>query len=189
MADDPKALTDAELIAAVVAGAQAPFQVLMERHQQAVFGYLYRLLLQDVETARDLTQSVFLKAYQHLASVERSRPFEPWLFRIAHNEAANHLRTRARRREAPLDEEATERLSDPAGVSPEETRSAAEERRAVRDALARLKPKYREVLMLHFYEEKSYEEIAEILSLSLGTVSTLIRRGKERLRALLEPAT
>ncbi len=179
--------SDDELIAAVLAGHSEHFRELMERHQQAIFDYLYRLLLRDGETALDLTQTVFLKAYQNLRAVDRGRPLAPWLYRIAHNEAANHLRHRARHPESGLEDDAWARMPGTAVADPERTHAAAQEQAAVLEAMARLKPRQREVLVLHYFEERSYQEIAEILELPVGTVGTLIHRARNALRPLLEP--
>jgi RNA polymerase sigma-70 factor (ECF subfamily) len=176
---------DAELIAAVLEGRTERFQPLMERHQQAIHAYLFRFLLGDTETARDLTQTVFLKAFRNLRAVDPARPFAPWLYRIAHNEAANHLRSRARRPESGLEPDHWARLPAAEGNDPEANRLEAEEQAALRSALAQLAPRQREVVMLHYFEDKSYEEIAEILAMPLGTVGTLMHRARRRLRDLL----
>lgn len=178
--------TDQELVEAVLAGNQGRFSVLMERHQNAVFGYIYRLLNQDKETARDLTQTVFLKAYQSLASFDRNRPFPPWLYRIAHNETANHLRAHSRRAESRIDDAAWGRLASTSENSPEAHQAGADNSRIVMGALGRLKPKYREALMLYYHEEKSYQEIAEILNSNISTVGTLIRRALRQMRSIME---
>jgi RNA polymerase sigma-70 factor (ECF subfamily) len=185
MADSPSP-SDAALIQAALSGESRAFQTLMERHQQAIFGYLYRLTFRDPETARDLTQSVFLKAYEHLASVDPARPFMPWLYRIAHNEAANWMRTRRRHPEEGMAAERWAAVSDPAGDSPESLQVAEQERALLLHALDALAPRYREVLMLFFFEERSYADIAAILDVRLGTVGTLIHRAKEQLRERLE---
>jgi RNA polymerase sigma-70 factor (ECF subfamily) len=186
MSGDPASPGDGALVAAALAGDRGAFGALMERHQQAIFGYLYRLVFRDVETAQDLTQTVFLKAYQGLAGVDRARPFTPWLYRIAHNEAANWLRARQRHPEAGLDDPEWGQIADTAGPSPEAARAGEEERSLVRQGLERLKPRTREVMQLFFFEDRPYEEIAAILNLPVGTVGTLIRRGKQDLQAWLE---
>jgi RNA polymerase sigma-70 factor, ECF subfamily len=181
---------DAELVAAVLAGgadAGEAFRALVERHQQAIFGYLYRLLLRDPETAQDLTQTVFLKAYHSLRDWRPERPLAPWLYRIAHNEAANWLRTRARHPEASLEPEDWARVGDPAGETPESALAARQEQAALRRALAGLRPQLRSALVLYYFEERSYQDIAAILQVPLGTVGTLIHRGRKALRAVLEP--
>lgn len=182
--------SDGELVAAVLAGGEAAgaaFRTLVERHQQPIFAYLHRLLLRDTETAQDLTQAVFLKAYQNLRAVDRSRPLAPWLYRIAHNEAANWLRRRARHPEAHMEPEDWARVGDPAGDTPESALAARQEQRRLREALAGLRPRLRSALVLYYFEDKSYQEIAEILQVPMGTVATLIHRGRSALRAALEP--
>jgi RNA polymerase sigma-70 factor (ECF subfamily) len=178
--------SDPELIRSVLSGHRDGFGLLMERHQQPIFAYLYRMLTGDRETARDLTQSVFLKAYQNLASFDLERPFRPWLYRIAHNESANHLRARSRKKEVGMEESLWKTLAAPPEGTPEAVRSDEEDRLAVLHALEMLKPKYREALMLFYFEDLSYEEIAQVLDSNMGTVGTLIRRGKEKMRKLLE---
>lgn len=182
--------SDGDLIADVIGGGAAAgeaFHLLVERHQQAIYAYLHRLLLRDAETAQDLTQAVFLKAYRNLRAVDRSRPLAPWLYRIAHNEAANWLRTRARHPEAYLEPEDWARVGDPAGDDPERALVAREEQQRLQRALDGLKPRLRSALVLYYFEDKSYQEIAEILQVPMGTVATLVHRGRNALRAALEP--
>jgi RNA polymerase sigma-70 factor (ECF subfamily) len=180
---DPRA--DADLIAATLAGDSRAFQALMERYQQPIFGYLYRLAYRNPDLARDLTQAVFLKAWENLASVDGSRPFSPWLYRIAHNEAANWQRSRHRHPTVALDPVTEDRATDPGAATPESSATEADGRRVLLAALDRLPPKYRHVLVLHFFEDRSYEDIAQILAVRLGTVGTLIHRAKVALRAEL----
>jgi len=172
---------DSILIEKVLRGDTDAFQPLMEKYQQRIFGYLYRLLGKDVDQAQDLTQAVFLKAYQHLGGYDPSRPLLPWLYRIAHNEAANFLRSRGRKPLFPLEPETGDRLSDDSRESPEGLLGKRQTLEAVRRALQSLKPKYREALLLHYQEEQSYEEISTILGKNISTVGTLIRRGRQAL--------
>jgi RNA polymerase sigma-70 factor (ECF subfamily) len=174
------------LIRAVLSGDQARFRPLMERHQRAIFAYLYRLLNREREAAQDLTQTTFLKAYQSLAAFDLGRPFAPWLYRIAHNEAANHLRSRSRRPEVALDDAEWADVSAPPGASPEAVQAEADDRRRVLAALEQLRPEYREALVLYYFEEKSYQEIGAILNRNVSTVGTLIRRARLRLQEQLE---
>ena len=178
--------SDPELIRAVLSGRRDAFGPLMERHQQPIFGYLYRLLRGDRDTAQDLTQSVFLKAYQNLASFDLERPFRPWLYRIAHNESANYLRSRSRKKEVGIEESLWKSLAASPESSPEAAHGEEEDRLAVLQALEMLKPKYRQALMLFYFQDLSYEEIAQALESNLGTVGTLIRRGREKMKKLLE---
>lgn len=180
-------LSDADLIAAVLAGETDRFRGLVERYQGQVFGYLYRHLREDKETARDLAQTVFLKAYRNLATVDRTRPLAPWLLRIAHNEGANHLRWRARHPEAGMEPAGWEDMPSPSGADPEAQLARAQEQAQVRTALNGLPEKMRAAVMLFYFEESSYGEIGEILNIPPGTVGTLVRRGRERMRSLLDP--
>ena len=177
---------DAEWITRVLAGDTAQFQPLMEAHQQPIFAYLYRLLNGNVETAQDLTQTVFLKAFQNLAGFDRSRLFRPWLYRIAHNEAANHLRGLSRRHEVAVEPATLNALGVSAGENPEQAQSRADDRERVQNALQGLPEKYREVLLLYYFEDRGYEEMAEILNKNPRTVATLLRRARQKLQALLE---
>lgn len=183
----PDAASDAALVAAVLAGERERYGELVQRHQQPIFAYLYRLLLRDAETAQDLTQTVFLKAYENLRAADPARPLAPWLYRIAHNEAANHLRSRARHPAEGLEPEAWARVGDAAGDTPESTLAAAQEQAALHRALEGLRPQVRSAVVLHYFEERSYQEIAEILAVPIGTVGTLIHRGRNALRTVLDP--
>lgn len=179
--------SDSDIIAAVLAGKTDQFRELVERYQGRVFGYLYRHLREDTETARDLAQTVFLKAYRNLAAVDSSRPLAPWLLRIAHNEGANHLRWRARHPEAGMEPEGWDKMASPPGADPETQLARQQERARVRTALDGLPEKMRAAVMLFYFEERSYGDIGEILNIPSGTVGTLIRRGRERMRIVLEP--
>jgi RNA polymerase sigma-70 factor (ECF subfamily) len=187
-AGDPRGWEDGELVAAVLDGRKELFSVLVERHQQPVYSYLHRLLLRDEESARDLAQTVFLKTYRNLRAVDPARPLLPWLYRIAHNEAANHLRGRSRRPEAGLEPEDWARVADPAGDTPERALAQRQEHAALHRALAALKPRLRSAVVLHYFEERSYQEIAEILQVPLGTVGTYLHRGRNALREALGEA-
>lgn len=175
--------SDAELVQSVLASNKEDFAVLMKRYQQKIFAYLYRFLYQDEAAAMDLTQDVFIKVYQNLASVDTSRPIQPWIYRIAHNEAANHLRTRARKKESQLSDERWQTFSNLDDSDPLESEANKE---LVLRALDMIDAKYKEVLVLFFFEELSYQEIAEILNSSTNTAGTFIRRGKQQLQKKIE---
>lgn len=185
----PAEPSDKEIIAAVLAGDTGRFQLLVERYQGSVFGFLYRYLREDTEAARDLAQTVFLKAFRRLASVDTTLPLTPWLFRIAHNESANHLRWRARHPEAGMEPEAWGQVPARGDENPESQLEAEQEQARVRSALDTLPEKMRTAIMLFYFEELSYGDISEALGVPMGTVGTLIRRGRERLGTLLEPVS
>lgn len=179
--DTPR--TDAELVRSVLASNKEDFTILMNRYQQKIFAYLYRFLYQDKEAAIDLTQDVFIKVYQNLGSVDTDRPLQPWIYRIAHNEAANFLRAKSSKKESQLSDERWQSFSIPEESDPLESE---EYRELVLRGLEMIDKKYKEVLVLFFFEELSYQEIAEILDSSTNTVGTFIRRGKQQLQKKLK---
>jgi len=183
-----KGLSDPELVRAALAGSQEAFRELVARFERPVFGLIVRMV-GDPETAEDLAQEVFVKAYRALASYDPSRKLASWLFKIAHNATIDHLR-RSAPESVPLEggEEGGDllaTLSDAAAESP----AAAAERRAMARALERairgLRSDYREAVVLRYVEGLSYEEIAEALAQPLGTVKTNLHRARKQLAGAL----
>ena len=173
-------------------GAEEAYEILIARCQQPVYNLVYRLM-EDPGDASDVVQEVFLKVFRNIGSFRGQSSLKTWIYRITVNEAHNHRRwfSRHRMREVGLenDEEAAGRsyrdwLPDP-GRSPYESTLQGETRTLIEEALSGLKPIFREAVVLRDIEELSYEEIAEISNLSLGTVKSRILRGREALRRRL----
>jgi RNA polymerase sigma-70 factor (ECF subfamily) len=144
-------------------------------------------MVRDPALAEDLAQEVFLKAFRSLDSFDPERKFSSWLFKIAHNATVDQLRRRGVATE-PLEggwheEEGgpVRQIADPAAETPEAARQRGDLRRALEASIAGLRPVYREVIVLRFQEELSYEEIAEVTGLPLGTVKTFIHRARKEL--------
>lgn len=175
--------SDALLIDATIKGDQAAFQKFVEKYQKPIFSYLYRFLYQNKETAEDITQTVFLKVYLNLNNIDQTKSIKSWIYRIAHNEAANYLRSVSRKKESMLDDGQWAKIS-PQKEQEEDISEQYSE--VIQTALKKIKPKYREVIVLYYFEEKSYDEIAVILNSSTSSVGTLIRRAKQQLKKLLE---
>lgn len=185
LAEHP-APTDQYLVAVALRDRNAYAQIV-RRWQPILSRYLRRLLGQHNEAAEDVLQDVFIKVYVNLNDYDHTRPFGPWIYRIARNEALSFLRKR--KAEPPLvtGEDAQliiERLSDGFDVQETSERLRIEEK--VRVAINDLDPRYRDVLVLRFLEDKGYDEIAEILNVPAGTVATLIKRGTMLLRTALQ---
>lgn len=183
---------DANLVAQALRDPNA-YAPIVARYEAALGRYARRLLGGDAQAAEDVVQETFIKAYVNLNDYDRRRPFAPWLYRIAHNEAVSHLR-RQGAGPRPIDGEdgalILARLSD--GVDWSQRFAAADDARRLGLALDDLAPRYRDVLVLRYLEDKNYDEISDILQMPPGTVATLIRRGVAKLRALLsapEPGT
>lgn len=174
------------------AGSEDAYEALIARYQQPVFNLVYRLL-EDPGDSSDVVQEVFLKVFRNVGSFRGTSTLRTWIYRIAVNEAHNHRRwfTRHRRNQVGLetDEESArawqEVLSDH-GRSAFDLVSDNETRAIVERALADVNPIFRAAVVLRDLEEMSYEEIAEVLQVSLGTVKSRILRGREALRKNLE---
>jgi RNA polymerase sigma-70 factor, ECF subfamily len=179
---------DAWLVEGLRAGNEQAYEALIGAFQQPVYSLIFRLL-NDSADACDVTQEVFLKVFRKISAFREESTLKTWIYRIAVNEAYNYQRwfSRHRRQEVGLeasDEESfcyAQRLSDP-GRSPYQRAVDQEQHALIEDALSRLNPTFRSAVVLRDVEELSYEEIAEILQVALGTVKSRILRGREALR-------
>jgi RNA polymerase sigma-70 factor (ECF subfamily) len=154
-------------------GSEAAFAAIFERFQSPIVNYVYRLV-GDWETANDLAQDTFLKAYTALPRTGEDLQISPWLYRIATNTALDSLRRRKRITWVPfkLDMEPPALHSDPA---PRQAESDAIQR-----ALAQVPPDQRTCLVLNMYQGLSYKEISGILGISVNLVAVRIFRGREK---------
>ncbi len=179
--------SDDSLIEAVRSGELAAFNALVERYQRIVYAVALRLL-RDRYLAEDITQETFLRAYTSLDDY-RGGSFRAWLLRIAHNRALDVLRAMQRRPATSLDltgvDHAVRWSVEPVPASPVEHAARDELRRRLEAALAMLPDDQRVTVVLSDVEGFSYEEIAAITGVSLGTVKSRLSRGRARLRALL----
>ena len=168
---------DRDLIARAKQGHVDAYNVLVSRWEKRVFNYLLRLI-SNRETAQDLSQDVFLKAWQNLRKLEEADKLPSWLFRIAHNEAYSLLR-----KTRPEEEIVSEPLSGDrmARLYPVETALA------VRTALTHLSPEQREAVVLKIYEGFKFEEMAQILDIPLSTVKSRLYSALEILKDALAP--
>jgi RNA polymerase sigma-70 factor, ECF subfamily len=156
---------------------------IVERYQGKLFAYLYRLI-GNRDEAEDILQDVFIKAYKNLHSYDSSRKFSSWIYRIAHNEAVNFIKRKSLRRlvswedisstKDKLESSSTEAAADDDWMRRETIKE-------VSDAINKMPIKYKQVLLLRYFSEKSYEEIGEILGKPVNTVGTLINRAKKKL--------
>lgn len=197
---------DHALIEGLRAGEESAYEALIQRFEQPIFNIISRLL-DDPADAADVVQEVFLKVFRNVASFRGESSLKTWIYRIAVNEARNQRRwfSRHRRQEVNLEaEESCEPyqrangknyqnfLPDP-GRSPFEVTLDHETSSLIEAALVDLNPKFRAALVLREMEGLSYEEIGDILEISLGTVKSRILRGrdalKKRLGGRLEPAS
>lgn len=174
------AKADEELAQLVQGKNEAAFGVLMSRYQPKLMRYGRRFIA-DAAPIDDVVQDVFIKAYQNIQSFDASRPFSPWIYRIAHNEFANALRSRSRLPFIAVDLDLFSSHAayeiDPAGDEERETL-----RTSVDQGLEKVAPAYREVLILYYLEDLSYQEISDVLRIPIGTVGIRLRRARESLK-------
>lgn len=182
--------SDSALVAATLQGSQAAYGDLVRRYERPILGLILRMVRNRAD-AEELAQEVFLKAYDRLASYDQRRKFSSWLFKVAHNATIDHLRRR-RIVTVPLetpgadDMQLADLIAGPEVEGPEHQAVRSELARALETALAGLRAEHREVLILRFRHGCSYEELAEITQLPLGTVKTHLHRARRRLAKLLE---
>ena len=177
--------TDAELVAGTLRGSQDAFRELVVRFERPVYSLVQRMV-HDPATAEDLAQEVFVKAYRRLDSFDPQWKFSSWLFKIAHNTTIDHLR-RGVPETVPLesDEEGRGDLSAVLADEGAESPAAAAERRdlarSLERAISRLRPEYRQAVLMFYAQGASYQEICEATGLPLGTVKTNLHRARREL--------
>jgi RNA polymerase sigma-70 factor (ECF subfamily) len=181
---------DNRLIALCLQGDTSAFGELVRRYQDRLYNTVYRQL-DNAEDAQDVVQEAFLNAYQSLDSFKGNSEFFTWLYRIAVNTAISLRRkkrvTLSLHGAGDRNGEAVHEPLDPSEQArPGHGLEQAEEERRVRNALSRLSPEHRMVLILKDMEGQKYETMAEILQVPIGTVRSRLHRARAELRELLQ---
>jgi RNA polymerase sigma-70 factor (ECF subfamily) len=180
---------DEELVAAVLAGDRDRFGDLVDRYQGRLVNYLYRLL-RNLDEAHELAQEVFLKVYQALDRYDPRYRFSTWLFRVAQNAAIDQIRRRRLKlvpihRQEEGDEEGRDWDLPGPERGPYRHLRNRERGEAIQQAIDGLPWEYRELIVLRHYGELSYEEIAGVKGMPLGTVKNKLFRGRQMLKEKL----
>ncbi|WP_322481226.1 RNA polymerase sigma factor [Thermogemmatispora sp.] len=178
---------DAQLVRASQHGDREAFALLVQRYQRRVFNMILRML-QDYEEACEITQEAFLAAWQGLPTFRGEARFPTWLYRIAYNCCLRQLEQR-RRDKALQNAMQEQQLLDEAGgqrCQAESTLEARDRQALVREQLEALPTKYRIVLVLRHLQEMTYEEMAEILMMPIGTIKTHLFRARNLLKERLQ---
>jgi len=184
--DDHQQTDEAVVIAALTDKEQ--FGILMDRYEKPLARYIARLGIRNVDDQQDVLQDIFLKVYRNLNGFDQRLKFSSWIYRISHNEAISSYRKKNVRPEGHLVADSEEILSfvagsmDSAEVEFDKTVNAE----TVNKALLSLDSKYSQVLLLRFFEHKEYDEISDILQIPIGSVGTLIHRGKKQLASVIK---
>ena len=187
-------LPDADVVSLAQRGNEGAFRELIRRYERPVFSLIYRMV-RDSAAAEDLSQDAFIKVLNNLDKYRPEFKFSSWLFKIANNVAIDALRKRQldtismdgspHAGTASEVEASSFELSDGA-ESPLDELASRELGEIIEQAIAQLRPEYRNCIMLRHVEGRSYEEIAATLDLPLGTVKTYIHRARHQLREALE---
>lgn len=188
---------EAEIVAELCEGSDRAFDWLISRYQASVYNLVYQIL-EDPNDAPDTVQEVFLKVFRHVHEFKGQSSLKTWIYRIAVHEASNQRRwwSRHRRRELSLETPLSLSNDEPdektlgtslvdSGESPYESTANEELHAVVQAALAEVPVTFRAVVVLRDIEDLSYEEIAEVLQVRVGTVKSRLARGREALRPLL----
>ncbi len=179
-------LDDTQLVAACKKGDQDAFALLVQRHQRRVFNIVYRML-QQYEEANEVTQETFLAAWQGLHTFRGDAQFSTWLYRIAYNCALKQLQLR--KHDSAL--QATMQAEQALEMANSENQADAaiethERQEMIQEQISSLPNKYRIVLILRHIQDMTYEEMAEILSVPVGTIKTHLFRARNLLKERLE---
>lgn len=184
---------DVQLMLKVAAGDGAAFEQLVVQYQDRLVGFFFHLV-HDRTAAEDLAQEAFLRVFRSRERYEATARFSTWLFRIAHNLASNQKRGAARRREIPLASGSGSHdlrpeqqiLAEKSALLPTRRLDSNELRDVVRNAIEELSERQRTAVVLHKFEEMSYEEIGDIMGLGTVAVKSLLSRARGKLKEALE---
>jgi len=176
-------LTDEELARRVQRGEMQWFAFLVDRYEQKMARYAKKYLFGN-DDVDDLVQDVFVKAFTNIQSFDASRRFSPWIYRIAHNEFVNSLKKKGRDNVSFFDPDTL----FPHPVYEEQNSEAEREdlKKILDTSLDKVDAKYREPLILYYYENQDYQEISDIMRIPVSTVGVRLRRGKEALKKIVE---
>ena len=180
---------DADLVVRALAGREDGFEELVRRYQRPIVAYVYRMV-GDYDMALDLAQEVFIKVYNSLGRYRPEFKFSTWIYRIAHNASIDYLRRAGNTRTEEMEVEGAsgstfEKPIASKALTPEQETERGERRAEIEEVVCQLAPAYRELIVLRHSHDLSYDEIAEVTGLPLGTVKNRIFRAREAMRELL----
>ncbi|AKM78256.1 MAG: RNA polymerase sigma-70 factor, ECF subfamily [Candidatus Wolfebacteria bacterium GW2011_GWE1_48_7] len=178
--------TDEELVALTLQDREM-YACLIRRYEAPLARYVWRISGYSDDDIADILQNAFISAYRNLNDFDPSLKFSSWLYRIAHNETISQHRKRHARPQTIAVEEGDdvfELLASEVDVVRDADRKMTARR--IREVLETMDPKYRDVLVLKFLEDKDYREISDILQKPMGTIATLINRAKKQFRERVE---
>lgn len=185
--DKLEIVSDVDLVAGAIDGREDSFEELVRRYQRPIISYVFRIV-GEYDASLDVTQEVFIKVYNSLNRYSRDYKFSTWLYRIAHNAAIDHLRRNPANKQSIETEnsDGTSQIQiESSRPTPEQDQERSECRTEIEAVVRCLPPAYRDLIVLRHSKDLSYEEIAAVTGLPLGTVKNRLFRAREMMRGLL----
>lgn len=176
-------MIDEEIVSSVISGEKEKFGKLVERYEEKLTRYVAFMLNRKREDTEDIVAETFIKAYQNLTGFENDKKFSSWIYRIAHNLVIDYFRKNKIKEKELLDEEWQE-IGDKVLIEDEIIK--IEEKEKLEKALRKLSLEEKDLVRWFYFEEKSYEEIGDILRISVGNVGVKLSRTKKKLKKLME---
>ncbi|MDD3646433.1 MAG: sigma-70 family RNA polymerase sigma factor [Candidatus Gracilibacteria bacterium] len=182
--------SDKDIIKLVSSGNIDAFYCIVEKYEEKLLKYILRITNIDLSDAENLLQEVFIKVYKNINEFDDGLTFSSWIYRIAHNTTIDYYRKNKDKKDMSMQTEdedyvnLIELLESPINI--EEEYKKKDLIKKIVETINLLDPKYKEVIILKFLEEKNYSEISDILKIPEGTVATLINRGKKQFKIKAE---
>jgi len=180
--DKYRELSDQEIVELVKEDLEM-YKYLIERYERQLLIYIRRVIYISKEDAEDILQDVFLKVYKNIHGYNSKYKFSSWIYRIAHNEAVSFLR---KKKDAEVVQDSDIFDNIPSDTNIEDEFIQDLKSTETKYLLSKLDRKYRDVLVLRYFQEMEYNEISETLHIPNGTVASLISRGKKKFKLLIE---
>lgn len=175
-------MSDEEIIVKIQAGNKEEYGEIIERYQGKLYGYLKNLTNQRREEVEDLVEEVLVGAYINLLSFDTKKKFSSWIFRVAHNKAIDYFK----KKKIKITEiEDNEEIFGDKQKLLEDVEIEKENSKNINRAIESLELKYKEAIILYYFEDKSYEEISDILHIPTDNVGVMLYRAKEKLKKIL----
>ena len=179
-------VTDGELIVKSISGREDSFEELVRRYQRPIVNYVFRML-GNYDSSLDVTQEIFIKVYNSMSKYSAEYKFSTWLYKISHNAAIDHLRrhnNHVQSLEVEGEDGAYQLQFESKRPSPEKEREYSEWRQEIESVVKCLPTGYRELIVLRHTQDLSYDEIADVTNLPLGTVKNRLFRAREMMREM-----
>lgn len=172
-------MNDEEIIKLVVEGDREKYGEIIERYEKRLRGFIKKLIGNNLEVD-DLVEESLISAYQNLNGFDSKLKFSSWILRIAHNKTVDYIK---RKKPKIMGDELDDVKEDKKLF--EELAIETESKKELQNAIDKLELKYKEMIVLYFFEEKSYEEISDILHISVSNVGVMLNRAKLKLKQFL----